>query len=735
MSQKQVPKRIEVLKRKATSFFPPAYKAIIDEAVHQVHRIAQHASYLIKAYYLHCMKNHEMITIDKELIELCFSVVQGKHVVTRISKATNKTEAKRLEEERRKEYVDKHQPQLQMYYSTHFTPLKFDNKISLSYILAYSVQDMVTAYNNNIDMSYEKYVARILYYTIVSTYGCTKAKGNPKIYGKATNALLNHLLYGCAYNVNLDLSMLDIERIHDLCIVPRLSTKNLEDHIQENRSIYLEKMVNMNISLERDFPMLEGVKLFSPLCLRSSMTPSFIRIDTNAIAHLFIDNNNLSDFVDYYNTVTEDVQICNLQNKAQISSSLASLTGNPVLTDQQKAMYASRIWDYFCCFYNKKHKDIIIDSNYQNVMLHSRKDGYWVFDNMVLTDGTSICFQVTPIEHFKRPEFGKKGKQKKKNTDNEFPGVDSCQDDDSFKVSIDPGKRDLCAFTDGFNTLTYTSGMRNQDTYKNTRDRVSLKKRRKYIMKQSTMSVHKYESEILSLQSKKTCVLENFEQHLEHRKQYETDALLCYKNPYFRQAKFLLYCCQKSSIDRLINRVKETYLTSNIKDFYWMDENNQVLQPIYENMSKDRSKLTILYGDWGKHTNMKNSAPSPGIGLRRKIHKKINTVTTPEHGTSIICPCCNQKSMENPHLRSERPVKESYVPTKHHLLRCTNVDCQSRWWNRNVSASFNILLRGLRIIHSNCSSQDHERFQVSNPEYLHGAEDGNVLSQLNSNQV
>ena len=66
----------------------------------------------------------------------------------------------------------------------------------------------------------------------------------------------------------------------------------------------------------------------------------------------------------------------------------------------------------------------------------------------------------------------------------------------------------------------------------------------------------------------------------------------------------------------------------------------------------------LFYGDWGRHPNLKNQAPTPGIGLRRLLHAfpGILTVTVREWYTSSYCPCC-QTSVEE-------------ARGKHALLRC-----------------------------------------------------------------
>ena len=110
------------------------------------------------------------------------------------------------------------------------------------------------------------------------------------------------------------------------------------------------------------------------------------------------------------------------------------------------------------------------------------------------------------------------------------------------------------------------------------------------------------------------------------------------------------------------------------------------------NAVKKSKSLVLGWGNWGKNPNaLKNNAPTPGIGIRRRFESFFQTETIDEHNTSKTCPCCKDKS-----LKAVDFVKESFTIHKHHLLRCTNELCHSRWWNRNV---FNILDRLLNLVH------------------------------------
>jgi uncharacterized protein YbaR (Trm112 family) len=78
----------------------------------------------------------------------------------------------------------------------------------------------------------------------------------------------------------------------------------------------------------------------------------------------------------------------------------------------------------------------------------------------------------------------------------------------------------------------------------------------------------------------------------------------------------------------------------------------------------------MLYGNWGCNPNLKNQPPTPGIGLRRQIHRAFQTYTCNETGTSSICPKCDGK-LEHPCVTERETVdKQKIFIYSHHVLRC-----------------------------------------------------------------
>jgi hypothetical protein len=146
----------------------------------------------------------------------------------------------------------------------------------------------------------------------------------------------------------------------------------------------------------------------------------------------------------------------------------------------------------------------------------------------------------------------------------------------------------------------------------------------------------------------------------------------------------------KSSEDKFFNKIEKTFspkddVVNSLPSWLERDPSDR-FDRIKENIKRQDFKDFIVgYSNWGKNPNLNNNDPTPGIGLRRKLHKRMQTVTIQEHNTSNTNPCTQEtKTMEKPFV-GEKQIQ------KHHLLRCTNEQSPCRWWNRNVVGSFNIL--------------------------------------------
>ena len=739
----------EVVKRKCKSLFVEKDKSTILDTVNAVHDIISEASLLLKAFYLEWFESNckdrcddnKPFTIDKDILGICCIVCQGiaKFQTRTMSEKTKekklveynglcekdraKKDKQNTKNKTRKEEIRTYRPMVLECFQRIF-PNKENTKykdLSLSHILAYSMETLVTNYKTNVVSHYPKYVKKYIYCKLLKLMqspslpkktkvpdpverieGCKRIK---KLAGKITS----HVLFGMELN---EVVPIDVGTLIEEC-VPEILVRNKEGELICRTSdldmrpwVYLQRMVWINRMLENEeFRIINPSlrTLYNPLCLVSTFIPGSIRLDTSGVAQLLMDKDRIAEFVILYKAeygITLD-----MKNKGDLLSSYEKLTNKENVPDIEKAQYATSLWKFICKF-----------DNHKEVLQTTRKNGdVWVFDNSIVTDGYSVSFQITKIENLKRkikfkkmtPEaIEKKIKEKKDKQDKhpEFKSINdsetetwwnSLQDKNNYRLlADDPGKRDIAFITDGIRCLRYTKGMRDQATYKKIRETESLKLRRNSKLKKLSddedyPSVSVYETEVLSKTCKKTCIFTKFVEYWKCRSVLK-ERQTVYNKAYFRQMKFLVYCKTKSSEMKFFDAIKKTFLPATQKKANrWM---NIEPSPHCESVIKDKLKkacetCVIGWGNWGRNPNLKGNAPTPGIGFRRRAAKYFETITIPEDYTSQTCPCCKERRFEHP------VVGEKYATEKHHLLRCTNDACKCRWWNRNVVGSYNILRR------------------------------------------
>ena len=698
---------IRIIKRKVTGFFKPGDVQTIRSAIQDVDRIITDTSVLIRAYYLYCLDSSpEAITVNRQLLDLASSIIQG-------------AEKPQLRGERKNdENLIAIFNQLKNVKIDVFGDAVVDSKHSLSQILNYSLENLITAYENNISSHFIKYPKKVITMRLIDQ------NIEKKDARRIAAIVSNHLFYDVPITSDIqgvdpiafadlfpDKQMIQNQineqkrKAEELKAIKEIEKKKKEEeesnknkkeketkkekkdkkkkkpvmieetivdvevietlkphcyYIEVNPWVYLRKMVEMNKTLET----YEGHKLLNPLPFHSSNIPMHIRIDTSGLAQLLMTKDKIEDFKKQYALEYNDE--LNINNKADLLSSFEKLHGYIAFSRRDEGEYATSIWSFLTNLKSCK----------QWKELKGAYDGEKVFDNAVVTDGVSISFQVISIKAFGRKTFGAKAKKtEKKEKETIIPPTIDLKTDKV--ISCDPGKKDILAMTDGIKSLTYTRGQRSHDCHLFAKTKETLKKR-----KRNALDV--FESTVLNQTCKKSCTYSTFREYCKSKLSRKQDISKVYSNPMFRQFKFLTYCKTKSSEKKFMNQVKKTFGPSNNPNHHTICLKHEEIA----NASKSQDNLTIAWGNWGKNPNaLKNGAPTPGIGIRRRFEKEFKVVVTCEHLTSQNCPCCgSQRSLKKPSLNGL---------VRHHLLRCENVNCMSRWWNRNVAGSLNILFRAL----------------------------------------
>lgn len=674
---------LRIVKRKARGFFKPQDVKVIKEAVYDSHRILTNASILVRAHYLEWFQqSHPLaedavpLEIDHAMLSMACNIVQG--VTSPAVRGKGDKSAK----------VSSFTQMLKTYqdlYSRLSESPAISSKLSLSHVMAYSIENLLTAYENNITAHFPKYPKRFILCDMLS-------KDVEVSVAKKLAILITHYyLYDFPIDPK-DLEGLDITpEAYNHLFPPKKTVKQLPRcwDLKVHPWVYLYKMVEINQALETDFPTVDERyrKLLNPLPFHSSFVPMHVRFDTSGLSQLLMSKDRIREFKELYE-VEHPGETLNMTSKADMLASFDKLLGRPPISNQEAGQYATDLWSFLTNLRTCKHwheMNGAIRKNDPNKV-------EWVFDNAVVTDGVSISFQIINRDIFGRKVLAGRRKvgERAVDVDKEPFFEDSVTPEQlrRFKVlGCDPGKCDIMAITDGSKTLRYTRKQRDQDTFKTQRTQETLKRKR-------NAGLETYETQVLNRYPKNSCHSEVFQRYAVMRKRKEEAFLEVYGHPVFREFKFTNYCKAKSSEQRFTDRVFKAFSkpSTGVKPCMtpWMKEN----------ATKEvtaMNGLLIGWGNWGKLPNaLKGCAPTPGIGIRKRMESFFKTVTVNEYLTSQTCPCCQgERCLKKARLD---PSQSKGSAQRHHLLRCTNDSCKSRWWNRNVVGSFNILKRLLEIL-------------------------------------
>jgi hypothetical protein len=119
---------------------------------------------------------------------------------------------------------------------------------------------------------------------------------------------------------------------------------------------------------------------------------------------------------------------------------------------------------------------------------------------------------------------------------------------------------------------------------------------------------------------------------------------------------------------------------------------DKFINALLKRLNTDSRRLVITYGDWGRNPNIRHSPPTPGVGLRRRIHKRVPTIN------HSVCYDCGQRSLRE---QERRGSEGRLLREVHQLLRCTNAQC-CRWCTRDVRGALNIGKQGLHFLRHGC---------------------------------
>jgi hypothetical protein len=580
--------------------------------------------------------------------------------------------------------------------------------ISVSHVLGIAAKQYAAAVLANVRYHFREYVCAALGVVLRSkvctscgvrsfdAISATEAKRWRRAFSHCYDDVLFHRA-GDAMRAPAELR--DVVERHRWHLVPRLPdrTPSIDRDLDSAQRpfVYLGYMIRSTAFLEAT----GARRLKSPLPLKTSFIPAHYHFDTTSIAHLLMDAQRIKGFKAFFElSVRDGFPLPGLTDKAALSASLKKLSGRDTdASPAEEELFKDALWTYLADFKNRRTKVL-------NPLLHTRatRPEAMRFDHSISTDGYSVTLVVSDRavrgrKHLYKSAVSARTK-KKKVTPQEFPVLDpqTARDvatsiaDDAVLVAGDPGKHVILQMIDEADrVLRYTSGQRRNDTWATKRSQ-AIRQARSRPWKGTVVlppdcgvrgSSQRLNPTVVHLEremgrhnaSRLTCDPGTLRRYVAFREASRAAMEATYERRLFRASRFTAWSLRRASVEGLTKRILETYGGS------------------------PRRQVVILYGNWGRQPNLKNQAPTPGIGLRRLIHATpgITTITVNEAYTSSVCPECDG---EVEHGRG-----------KHGVLRCCGAEGCGTWWSRDVLGAKNILRKATHLLREGIPHPAFER--------------------------
>ena len=469
--------------------------------------------------------------------------------------------------------------------------------------------------------------------------------------------------------------------------------------------VYLGYMVRMTMAMQAN----KEHRLPSPIPLKTSFIPAHYSLDTGSLCHLLFDNTGqrktLKKFSRYFeHSIRGGFPLPGLKNMADVCSSIQKLSGpgrNATTEDEQ--LYMDALWTYLGRFNSRKAMKLCpLFQVTQRKMARQAGTPMMLFDHSVCTDGYSVSLSMSNASvrgrHAFLPTCRNSAMKKPKvgghivNDSNGVPieaatgfpiltsataaywaGQFEHDLKGSCKAGGDPGKGvilQLVGQVDGkTEKLRYTSKQRKFETGGVQKSQRLIRARAKKL--EDVMPCHQgasiearietIEKGVLRTCSPRAASLPAFREYVRKRDAVRAVLETLYSQKVFRWARFLAWMKRDASVGRFVKTIVEKF-------------------------GRGGRPVVIFYGDWGRNPNLKNQAPTPGIGLRRLLHTTlgIQTVTVRETYTSSYCPCCSSTAEK--------------ARGAHGLLRCENHGGCGRYWARDILGATNILAKAMYLM-------------------------------------
>ena len=478
---------------------------ILEDAVLRSHKIVVHTLQFLKLYLLHQYQQNSFPVVTKKLINSTLKIVCGEKEEKR-GKPAN-TDTKEL------------QQQLSLFYQEQYQPTVVREELNyagLNTVLDYLTEDIITMYENNIQLHYVEYVER--YVNVmwkkkfltekIRKLGKTKVERENRIrklcseLRKIKNDLLN-VDNAPFQSKSYYHSWIQQQKKHILPNKPKFQEKSIYYDLKCSPMDYLPCMIFMMKQVEN-----EDCKVCNVFPMRSSIVPSYIRFDTTTLVNLLL-------------------------RKEHGTKSHYKTEGNLKKNED-------KIWNFFF-----------------RTELKCFKKTEYSFHHMLSTDGVSVSILL-----LRKDLVGKKLPMMKKKGNREIY-IDEVTDTTNLQtkkiVGIDSGKCDLIYCVDNAckeaNVFRYSQDQRRKETKmkKYTNIRLGLKHK---VLEGKT--IIEYETE-LSNYNRKTLQIDNFKEYLQAKNKLNHLLFGFYRKEIFRKLKMSAYINTKRTEQKMIQQFQDKF--------------------------------------------------------------------------------------------------------------------------------------------------------------------------------
>ena len=480
----------------------------INDVVIKAHKIVIHTLQFLKMYILHHYQTQSQTIpiIDKILILNVMKVVCGE-------KHTNQG---RLPKKETLELIEN----LTSFYTQHYNPYTQPEQLDYEYmsnVLSYLCEDIMTMYENNIQLHYVDYVERfvnvvwkkrMIVEKIRKIFPTKKEKEArirhlEKELRKIKNDLLN-VDNSVAYTAQPHYhKWITQQKKHILPDKEKFQKQSIYYDLKCKPMDYFPCMIAMMKQVENNEETISNV-----FPLRSSISPGYIRLDTITLVYLLLrkEQGKKSDYNNQGNTKKHE----------------------------------DKIWKFFF----RTEKKVFHKTDFS-------------FHHMIYTDGVGVSIL------FIRDDFiGKRLPNAKKGVSKELY-IDELNDYSTLQnkkiVGVDPGKEDLIYCVDDAskdaNVFRYSQNQRRKET--------KMKKYNNIILGMKTnkiqgKSVIEYETE-LSLYNRKTLCMDKFKAYINEKNRINHLLFDFYSKQLFRKLKFGRHINIKRNEQKMMSEFKKMY--------------------------------------------------------------------------------------------------------------------------------------------------------------------------------